>query len=126
MDVSRLKKKNLTAWLPLDDDADVMVLCRHLTQSEFDDIDAAATDGKGKRNNKKFRKDLALAIVSDWTGISDDGAPFPPTPENIAYLMEESTSFRLLVMDAPLSMEKMLAAEKESLRKNSLTMPGQK
>lgn len=118
MDISRLKKKNLTAWLPLGDDKEVKILCRHISQSEFDVIDEVSTDDKGVRDNKMFREALAQAVVKDWTGINEDGAEFPPTPENINYLMAESTSFRLLVMDAPLSMSKMLAAEKEALRKN--------
>lgn len=125
MDVSRLKKKNLTAWLPLGDDDTVQILCRHISQSEFDEIDASATDKKGVRDNSKFRTSLAQAVVKDWSGIDDDGAEFPPTPENIDYLMNESTSFRLLVMDAPLSMGKMLAAEKEAKRKNLPTTSGQ-
>ncbi len=126
MDISRLKKKNLTAWLPLGDDDTVQILCRHISQSEFDALDEAATDKKGVRDNALFRSALAQAVVKDWSGIDDDGAEFPPTPENIDYLMAESTSFRLLVMDAPLSMSKMLAAEKEALRKNLLTTSGQK
>lgn len=125
MDVSRLKKKNLTAWLPLGDDEDVQILCRHISQREFDDLDEAATDKKGVRDNNKFRSSLAQAVVKDWTGIDDDGADFPPTPENIDYLMAESTTFRLLVMDAPLSMGKMLVAEKEAKRKNLPTTSGQ-
>ena len=125
MDISRLKKKNLTAWLPLGDDNTVQILCRHISQSEFDALDEAATGKKGVRDNAAFRSALARAVVKDWSGIDDDGAEFPPTPENIDYLMSESTSFRLLVMDAPLSMSKMLAAEKEALRKNSLTTSGQ-
>jgi len=126
MDVSRLKKKDLKAWLPLDDDGDVEILCRHISQSEFDAIDEAATDKKGTRDNNKFRSDLAKAVVQDWRGIDDDGADYPCTPDNIDYLMEESTSFRLLIMDAPLSMKKMLAAEREDIRKKSLPTSEQK
>ena len=124
MDVSRLKKKNLRAWLPLGSDGAVMVLCRHISQSEFDKLDEDATDSKGVRDNQKFRSALGRAVVQDWNGIEDDGHVHPCTPENIDYLMAESTDFRLLVMDAPLSMTKMLAAERESVRKNLFTTLG--
>ena len=116
MDVSRLKKKNLTAWLPLMDE--VKVKCRHISQSEFDAISEAAADRKGKKDDKKFRSDLARKVVVDWDGIDDEGEDFPCTPENIDYLMEECTEFRLLVLDVPLSLERMLAAERDAERKN--------
>ena len=109
MDVSRLRKKDIKAWLPIDDD--VSVLCKYVGQTEFDAISDSA-DKNGKRDEKKFRSDLAQAVVQDWKGLEDEGQPFPCTPENISWLMEESTDFRLLIMDAPLSMKKMLAAEK--------------
>lgn len=118
MDISRLKKRNLTAWLPLNDEGDVLIHCKHISQSDFDALDESCTDRKGVRDNKKFRSALAQAVVIDWKGIDDDGAEFPATPENIDYMMSESTEFRLLIMDVPLSMEKMLAAEKEAARKN--------
>lgn len=124
MDVSRLKKKNLKAWLPLGGDGAVMVLCRHISQSEFDALDEDATDSKGVRDNKKFQSSLARAVVQDWSGIDEEGEVYPCVPENIDYLMAESTDFRLLVMDAPLSMTKMLAAERESVRKNLFTTLG--
>lgn len=116
MNVARLKRKDLTAWLPLMDE--VTIKCRHISQSEFDAISEAADRG-GKRDEKKFRSALARAVVQDWQGIDEDGQPFACTPENIDWLMEESTEFRLLVMDAPLSLKKMLTAEQEAERKNS-------
>lgn len=125
MDVSRLKKKNLTAWLPLGDDEDVQILCRHISQSEIDAMNDDTTNKKGERDNKGFRSALSRAVVKAWSGINDEGLEFAPTPENISYLMEESLDFRMLVMGAPLSMEKMLAAEKEAKRKNSQTTSGQ-
>lgn len=128
MDISRLKKKNLRVWLPMMDG--VEVLCCHLSQPDFDAISAACITTKfdnrthrrlEERDDKKFRAELGKAIVEDWRGIDDEGKPYPCTPENVVYLMEECTEFRLLVMDAPLSLERMLAAEKEELGKNSLT-----
>lgn len=114
MDVSRIKKKNLIVWLPLIEGVEVQ--CRFISQSEFDGIDADSTIN-GKRDDKLFRSKLARAVVTGWRGIVDEGAEFDCTPENIDYLMEESTEFRLLIMDAPLSISKMLTAEREAERK---------
>lgn len=126
MNVGRLKRKDLKAWLPLDSDEEVRILCRHVSQAEFDVIDESTRDKKGVRDAKEFRSALANAVVEEWEGIHDDGSDFPCTKENIDYLAEESTSFRLLITGAPLSMEKMLEAEKESIRKKLLPMSGQK
>uniref|UniRef100_A0A831U061 Uncharacterized protein n=1 Tax=Geobacter metallireducens TaxID=28232 RepID=A0A831U061_GEOME len=128
MDIRRLKNNDLKVWLPMMDG--VEVLARHVTQREFDAISRQATEVRSdpvtrtrreERDEQQFRSLLARAVVLDWRGISDGEAPFPCTPENIDYLVEECTEFRLLVMDAPLSLERMLAAEKEAERKNSST-----
>lgn len=114
MDVSRIKNKNLVVWLPLMDGVEVQ--CRFISQSQFDVIDNESTVN-GKRSDKLFRSKLANAVVADWKGIVDGDAEFACTPENIDYLVEESTEFRLLVMDTPLSLSKMMAAERETEKK---------
>lgn len=131
MDVRRLKNNDLKVWLPMMDG--VEVLTRHVSQREFDAISKQATAVKvdpvtrqrrEERDEQKFRSLLARAVVLDWRGINDGEEAFPCTPENIDYLVEECTEFRILVMDAPLSLERMLAAEKEAERKNSsITSP---
>lgn len=126
MDIARLKKKDLKVWLPLTEE--VEVLARYISQSAFDAVSKEATETRfnpkshqrvEERDEAKFRQLLAKAVVEDWRGMQEDGKPYPCTPENITYLMEEWTEFRLLVMDAPLSMEKMLACEKDAAAKNS-------
>ncbi len=128
MDVRRLKNNDLKVWLPMMDG--VEVLARHVSQREFDAISKQATEVKvdpvtrqrrEERDEQMFRSLLARAVVLDWRGVTDGGEPFPCIPENIDYLVEECTEFRILVMDAPLSLERMLAAEKEAERKNSST-----
>lgn len=138
MDIARLKKGALVVWLPIFDDIEVQ--CAHIPQSEYDEISAEAVEIKFDpkshrrtevRDDKKFRSLLGRRVVKAWRGkpgkngedggpgFTDGDQPFPCTPENIDYLMEESTEFRLLVMDAPLSLEKMLATEKAATEKNS-------
>lgn len=128
MDIGKLKSNSLRVWLPLIEGADV--LCRHLSQSVFDAITrdcktvkfAPLTGAKTEEMDEvKFRSLLARAVVIDWRGLEEDGQPWPCTPENIDYLMEECTEFRLLVRGAPLSLEKMLAIEREAAAKNSAT-----
>lgn len=134
MDVRRLKNNDLKVWLPMMDG--VEILARHISQREFDAITKQAVEVRfdpktrqrhEERDEQKFRSLLARAVVLDWRGINDGEEPFPCTPENIDYLVEECTEFRIFVMDAPLSLERMLAAEKEAERKNSSTtslLPG--
>lgn len=128
MDIAKLKTNSPQVWLPLVDG--VEVLCRHLSQRAFDAISKDCrsikidplTQAKTEEiNEPKFRTLLARAVVVDWRGLEEDGAPWPCTPENIDYLMEECTEFRLLVRGAPLSLGRMLAAEKEATAKNSET-----
>lgn len=128
MDIGKLKRNSLQVWLPLIEG--VEVLCRHLSQSAFDAITRdcktiklnPATQVKTEEiDEAKFRSAMARAVVVDWRGLEEDGAPWPCTPKNIDYLMEECTEFRLLVRGAPLSLGRMLAAEKEATAKNSET-----
>ena len=131
MDVSRIRKKNINVWLPLFED--VEVLCQYLSQKDFDEISEQATTHRhdpkthrrvSEQDAKQFRQLLARAVVKDWRGMEDEGKPYPCSPENIDYMMENCTEFRLLVLDAPLSLERMLTAEKEDQEKNSLATSG--
>lgn len=126
MDISRLKKNNLQVWLALFDD--VEILCNHISQRQFEALRAEHTrvrfDPKTHQRREEldeeaFRCALARAVVADWRGLENDGEPFACTVENIDYLMTECTEFRLLVMNTPLSLERMLAAEREDTEKNS-------
>ena len=127
MDVSRIKKNDLQAWLPMMDG--VEVLCAHLGNSEYRALRKQALTIKFDPRSKAKVEELddekligliAEKVVKDWRGITDGDQEFPCTPENIDYLVRECSEFRMLMMDAPLSMEKMLDAEKAETEKNSL------
>ncbi|MCF6180062.1 MAG: hypothetical protein L3J63_11840, partial [Geopsychrobacter sp.] len=100
MDISRLKVAQ--AWLQLAEG--VRVKCRYLTSTQLDEIKQQSTEtemrGAGQsistRNEEKFRSLLGRAVVIDWEGLENDGQPYPCTPENIDYLMEEYAEFRML------------------------------
>ena len=126
MDISRLKSKDLKVWLPLFDD--VEVLCNHISQSQFEALrrkcathrfDPKTHQRIEEVDDERFRAELGRAVVVDWAGIKEGDEDYPCTPENIDYLMRECTEFRLLVMNTPLSLERMLAAEREAAEKNS-------
>jgi len=128
MDISKIKNKTLKVWLPLFDGVDV--LCRYLPQSGFEALQERCTETSfdpkthqkiKKLNDEKFRSELALAVVEDWRGLVDGDQPFPCSADNIDFLMRDCTEFRLLVMDAPLSLEKMVEMERAELEKNSST-----
>jgi hypothetical protein len=127
--VSRIDKTRPELWIPFLDDPDTRVKVRHLTQDEFENIIEAAivttfnpkTHGKEKtRDDKKYREMLVDAVVIDWEGFvdGDKGDAYPCTSENRHFLMEKSTDFRMVVMDAPLSLQKMLDIEMEQNIKN--------
>ncbi len=125
MDISRLKNKDLQVWLPMMDG--VEVLCQYLSQGDYNQLRKQALrtslDPRTKQKTEeldsaKLESLLARAIVKDWRGLTDNGETYPCSVENIDYLMSECTEFRLLVMDAPLSLERMLEAEKAATEKN--------
>lgn len=128
MDISRIKKRDLRVWLPLFEG--VEVLCRHLQQRDYDALrkECSTVSFHPKTHQPvetldevRFRSALGRTIVEDWRGLEDDGADYPCTPENIDYLMESLTEFRLLVVGAPLSLERMIQSEKALAEKNSST-----
>lgn len=133
MDIAKIKSKALKAWLPLFDGVDV--LCRFVPQSRFDALQEQCmevsfdpkTHQKAKKlNNELFRTELAKEVVEDWRGLVDGDQAFPCTAENIEFMMCECTEFRLLVLDAPLSLEKMVEMERAEQEKNSWTTSGQR
>jgi len=128
MDISRLKKKDLQAWLELT--AEVEILCHYVDQGEIDRIKAESTITRvnpktglktEERDEPKFRSLLGRAVVKNWKGLRDGEKDFPCTPENIDYLMDDYAEFRVLVFSVPMSFERMLAAEKAQAEKNSAT-----
>lgn len=125
-------KRELVVVVPFMDDSNVTM--RHMGQSRYEALRKACSCVKFNPKShikeesideEKFRKALVNETVLDWD-FEEDGQPFPCTQENREYLMEESTDFRLLVLDVPLSLEKMLAIEKENERKNSVNGGKQK
>ena len=132
MDISRIKNKDLKVWLPMMDGVEVQ--CRHLPRGEFSALrqqavkisyDPRTKEKIEKLDDRKLESAMARAMVIDWRGITDGDQEWPCTPENIDYLMTECVEFRTLILETPLSLEKMLAAEQAAAEKNLSTTSGQ-
>jgi capsule polysaccharide modification protein KpsS len=132
-DVARLRKKDLKAWVPVDDE--VRILCRYISQADWEDLRAQSSEttintttglAEIKEDKNLFNLLLAARVVIDVEGLvdSDDldeqgnSRPLKITSENIELLMTDWTEFRLAVRDAPLSFERMLILEQEQKKKN--------
>ena len=109
MDVRKLMDDKLTAWRRVAGDVETLV--RYVPRSEYEAIEKDCMEmnylgGQRNevRNEKKFRSLLARATVRNWRGIVDGGNPYPCTPENIDYLVEECAEFRFIVLQAPFSL----------------------
>lgn len=126
INVGRLKRKDLKVWLPIIEE--FRILARYLSQTEYDRITKLATIVKPdpddstktiqERDDIIFRRELGIAVIEAWDGVEEDGAEFPATPENIAYMMEECTELRLKVFNIPLSLELMLQEDRKANEKN--------
>lgn len=126
MDIKQLKNKDLTATVPLGDGVELEM--RYISPEEMAHLRKQATKilQQGYRateevDDQKFQRLLADAAVIGWTGLEDDGEPFPCTGENRAFLMAKWSDFRLAVLDAAPDYQKML----KFAEKNSSTTSGQ-
>lgn len=132
-DIARLRNKDLKAWIPVD--AEVRILCRYISQAEWEEIRTLSTITTldpltgltvNTEDKNKFNSILAARAVLDVEGLIDsdtldaDGNALPLilTPENIDLLMSDWTEFRLAVRDIPLSFERMLNLDREQNKKN--------
>jgi hypothetical protein len=133
MDISRLRKGEIKAWVPVDDE--VKVLCAYIDQPTWEELQKEATTtevldsktGETRETLDKvlFRRLLGRRAVLDIQGLTDgvDGAgqpvPLAVTQANIDLLMDGWTEFRLAVMGTPLILRKMVVLQMEQEKKNS-------
>jgi hypothetical protein len=58
-----------------------------------------------------FDEMLNEQVILDWKGITNEGKPFPCTPENKALLMKKSVAFSTFINQACLELENVKESE---------------
>lgn len=125
-DVSALMgDEELQAWVDFSDE--VKVLLRHVSREKISKILKQATvtsfdrshQKQSEVDNLKYGELIGKAAIVDWQGLVAAGGPLPCNPENINILMRRWGDFAKFVSDTCSDLEQLVAAEKESVRKNS-------
>lgn len=130
-DVSGLTRQTpLTAWVPYDKDASVLV--EYIGREDIIAIGKQATMTTVRNGQKSEEYDPVLAsvmlgrrVIKDWKGFTENGQPFLCTPENIELLMRKSGQFARFVDEACTNLQKITDLEKEETAKNSGNTSGQ-
>jgi hypothetical protein len=98
-------------WRTYPADPEVRVKIRPITKSVIRKLSAKATVTKNVReggktiqkeeiDNEIFEPLLLAHMVEDWEGfVVDDGSKLPPTPENVADVMDQYLQFATWIND---------------------------
>ena len=123
LDVSKIKTGGTRAWVPIVDEFRAQFT--HISQDEYDALRESCKikeekDGKlvGTLDEDLFRHELAARVTVAWEGIADGDAPYLCTPENINYISDKVTEFRVALFGKPLSLAAMLDAAREQQKKS--------
>ena len=137
MDVNALTQSQpLQAWVPFDDESEILIA--YVPRDELQNIFKRATKIVYKNHKQIEEYDrtegdrlLGRRAVKDWRplegnrGFTNDGQPFPCTPENIETLMTKWSAFAVFVNDACVNLEALAEIRKKDAIKNSLLTSGQ-
>jgi hypothetical protein len=133
MDISAIKKDKFQAWVPFDDDVEVLI--NYVPRDELAAIGKACVVVSLDPHTRKETRDydaisadvrIAAAAVADWrdrkiksgTGFTVDGEPFACTPENIQLLVTKWGEFAKFVGIACVDVAGLAARQREQLEKN--------
>lgn len=126
LDISGLIGTNeIEVWVEYS--SEVFVLVRHVSREALTAILKKATkttfDHKHQKqeeiDNIRYGELIGEAAIADWTGLRAGSEVFPCTPENIHLLMRKWADFAKFISDVSSDLERLIDAEKESVRKNS-------
>ena len=130
MDISVLKKENFEVWVPFGDDAKVLIA--HVSRETLQKIAKKATKTTYVNHQKAEAFDpaegdklLGRLAIKNWEGFSEDGQPFPYTPENADLLMRKWGAFARFVNEACADVETLVKYDLEQVAKNSPITSGQ-
>ncbi|MDD2310798.1 MAG: hypothetical protein PHH91_14580 [Desulfuromonadaceae bacterium] len=123
LDISKVETGGTRVWVPILEGFRAQFT--HIAQDEYDALRKSCQvleekDGKleGPVDETAFRHKLAMRVTTAWEGIGDGDAPYPCTPDNIKYISDKVTEYRLALFSKPLSLTLMLAAEREEQKKS--------
>ncbi|MBW2644600.1 MAG: hypothetical protein JRE23_00220 [Deltaproteobacteria bacterium] len=123
MDLSQLSEKEAPkAWIPFGDDE---VLISYISRQDLKKLLKKAKRSTFISHQKVEKVDdeladqlLGEAVVKDWKGFTMKKKSYPCTPENIAFLMLNWSSFSAFVNQACTDLQLFAEKEKEEVEKN--------
>ena len=133
MDISAIKKDKFQAWVPFDDDVEVLI--NYVPRDELVAIGKASVVVSLDQTTRKETRDydaisadvrIAVAAVANWrnrktkggTGFTVDGEPFACTPKNIKLLVTKWGEFSKFVGSACVDVAGLAARQREQSEKN--------
>lgn len=120
-----LTDADVAVWTEFNDEVRVKV--RHVSREEQAQILKRATtisfDNRHQKQESidmlKYGELVGQAAILEWSGLVASGAPLPCNPANIALLMRKWADFAKFVSDICSDLERLVAADRETVRKNS-------
>jgi hypothetical protein len=136
MDLSGLKQTTLQAWVPFDDDTEVLLA--YVSREDLRRLRKKAASIKFIGHQKTEEVDpkeadklLGRIAVKNWRalpgrpGFTMGGKAFPYSVENCDFLMEGLNEFANFINEASIEFSNFVQEEKEQEVKNSSTTSGQ-
>ena len=136
MDISKLTQETFQAWVPFDDEMEV--LFDYVPRDELQILSKKATKINFVKHQRvegidptEADKLLGRRAVKDWRprpgkiGWTLKDEPFPYSPENCDLLMAKWHAFARFVNETCVDIDLLMEKEQEQIRKNSSSTSGQ-
>ena len=136
MDIGKLTQETFQAWVPFDDDTEV--LFEYVPRDELQKLSRKATKTSFVRHQRIEEIDateadilLGRRAVKDWrpllgkTGFTIKDEPFLYSPEHCDLFMTKWNAFARFVNETCVDLELLMEKEQEQIRKNSSSTSGQ-
>lgn len=124
MDLSGLRQETVEAWIPFDDDTEVLI--SYVSREDLRQLKKKATSTTFVKHQKTQEMDskeadrlLGRKAVKNWRalpgrpGFTMDGKPFDYSPENCDLLMERYNEFANFVNEKAIEFSNFVEEEKE-------------
>ena len=130
MDIGVLTEETFQAWVPFDEDTEV--LFEHVPRDELQQLSKKATRISFSKHQRVEEMDATLAdkllgrrAVKGWRprpgkkGFTNKHDPFPYSPENCDLLMTKWQVFARFVNETCVDLELLMEGERVQIEKNS-------